>query len=204
MIKDPRFGLVLLFLLFFTVLRSQETIIRVPFSQPKELIADAGENQSISVGQTITVGTDASITGGSPEYLYAWKDEGGNEYSTPTLTISDPGVYYLIVTDEKHCTARDSLLISQVTVIENANWVSGFSLFPNPSNGIFYFKLENHLNPVNLEVVSAEGRIVFKQEIKPGHSDFTGKIDLTGFDRGVYYVKLTCIGNSLIRSILIQ
>jgi len=204
MIKVPRFGLVLLFLLFFTVLRSQETIIRVPFSQPKELVADAGENQNISAGQVITVGTDATIAGGTPEYLYAWKDEGGNEYSTPTFAISGPGVYYLIVTDEKHCTARDSVLNSQVSAIGNSNWVSGFSLFPNPSNGIFYFKLENPFDPVNLEVVSAEGRIVFKQEIESGHSDFTGKIDLTGFDRGVYYVKLTGIGDSLIRSIIIQ
>ena len=204
MIKVRRVYLVLSFLLFFSMIRSQETLIRVPFSQPGRLTLDAGENQDLSAGQTITLGTDANITGGTPEYQYSWNNKGGNEYSTPTIVITSPGSYYLTVTDEKHCTATDSVLVLRVTATGSTNTVSGFSLFPNPSTGLFYFKLENPANHVNLEVISSEGRLVFKQKFETSHSDFTGKVDLTGFDKGVYYVKLTGIGDSLIRSIILR
>jgi hypothetical protein len=204
MIKVPRISLFLSFLLFFTVLRSQETIIKVPFSQPKKLDVDAGEDQDLYTGQSLTLGTDANISGGTPEYQYIWKDASGNEYAAQTIAVNSPGNYYLTVTDEKHCTATDSVQVSQVTATDKSNAGSGFSLFPNPSGGIFFFRIENPAYPVKLEVISARGRVVFNHDFETSTPDFSCKIDLTRFDKGVYYVKLTDKGGSRIRSIILQ
>ncbi len=58
MIKVPRILLVLTFIVIVSQLKSQETIIKVPFSQPKKLILDAGKNQELPAGQSLTLGTD--------------------------------------------------------------------------------------------------------------------------------------------------
>jgi hypothetical protein len=204
MIKIPRIILVLTFLLIFNVLRAQETIIRVPFSQPEMLVVDAGEDQDLYSGQSVTLGMDAKITGGTAGYQYAWKDTPGNEYAASTIAVTGPGSYYLTVTDEKHCSATDSVRVSQVTATGKSNAGSRFSIFPNPSGGVFFFRMENPAYPVKLEVVSVVGRVVFMQNFETSNPDITVKIDLSGFDRGVYYLKLTGNGASSVRSVIIR
>ncbi len=142
MIKAPRIILVLPFFFLVSQLKSQETIIKVPFSQPKKLVVDAGENQVLPAGQSLTLGTDIKVSGGSPEYLYSWKDSRDNEYSTPVITVSETGNYYLTVTDDNHCTAVDSVYISLLTSLSEDQTTVGYSLFPNPSSGLVYFLLE--------------------------------------------------------------
>lgn len=204
MLRAPRVGLILLFLQLFTQLKSQETIIKVPFSQPKKLVVDAGDNLVISEGQTITVGTDVNITGGSPEYLYNWKDDKNNEYSTLTFSVNETGKFYLTVTDENHCTEVDSVFVSLPTLLEENETDARLTLFPNPSSGLFYFRIKAPGINVKIEVVTTEGRVVFKKEYESLNQDFTGMVDLTGFDKGVYYVKLIRTDSSLIKSIIIQ
>ncbi len=204
MIRFPGIILVFTFTLSFSLLKSQETIIKVPFSQPKKLMLDAGDNQVLSDGQTITLGTDVSISGGTPSYMYTWKDSRNNEFSTPTISVSEAGSYYLIVTDEKQCTATDSVIVNLFSAIENSESGTGFSIFPNPSAGIIYYRIAKPESSVILEVISAEGRVVFKKEFETAPGDLTGFIDLTGYGQGLYHVKMMRSGSSSVKSIIIQ
>jgi hypothetical protein len=204
MIKVPCFSLFFGFMLLFPMAKSQETIIKVPFSQPKKLMVDAGDNQVLYTGQTITLGQDVIITGGSPEYLYNWKDEENNEYSTPAITVSEAGNYYLTVTDVNHCSALDSVNIALSTSIMNNDEAENFSLFPNPSSGLFYFKGRSSEKYISIEVASAEGRVVYKRIFEVSNHVLNGTIDLTGYDKGVYHVRLIMTDGSLIKSIVIQ
>ncbi len=81
---------------------------------------------------------------------------------------------------------------------------SGYSLFPNPSTGLVYFTLKNPGNRFKIEVVSREGRIVLQQKFEASGPDVTGVIDLTGFDKGVYFVKLITADGSSTKSIIIH
>jgi hypothetical protein len=204
MTSFSRILLVLALIFLFSLLKSQETIIKVPFSQPKKLTLDAGENQVLSAGQTITLGTDVSITGGTPGYRYTWKDSGNSEYSTPTISVSEAGSYYLIVTDEKQCMAIDSVIVSEFSAIENSESVTGFSLFPNPSQGVFFYRIIKPESKEILEIISEGGRVVYKKEFGSAHGDLTGFIDLTGYGKGLYYVKLMRNGSSQVKPVIIQ
>jgi hypothetical protein len=204
MIRFPRVILVLAFIWIFILLKSQETIIKVPFPQPKKLVLDAGANQVMTSGQIITLGTDVSITGGTPEYLFIWKDSRDNQYSTPTISVNEPGSYYLTVTDEKQCTAIDSIRVDYFSAIDNSESVPVFSIFPNPSAGVFNYRILKPENNDILEVISVEGRVLFRKEFEASASDLTGSIDLTRFGRGLYYIKLMRKGSSRVKSIVIQ
>jgi hypothetical protein len=204
MMKVPRILLVLMFIVIVSQLKSQETIIKVPFSQPKKLVVDAGENQVLPAGQSLTLGTDIKVSGGSPEYLYSWKDSKDNEYSMPVITVSESGNYYLTVTDENHCSAVDSVYISLFTSVSEDQATVGYSLFPNPSTGLVYFSLKNPGNDFEIEVVSRDGRIVFQQRFETSGTEVTGMLDLTGFDKGVYFVTLITSDGSSTKSIIIH
>jgi hypothetical protein len=204
MIKIPLIIFVLPFFFLVSQLKSQETIIKVPFSQPKKLVVDAGENQVLTAGQTLTLGTDIKVSGGSPEYLYNWKDSKDNEYSMPVITVSETGSYSLTVTDENHCTAIDSVYISLLTSVSGDQTTVGYSLFPNPSTGLVYFSLKNPGNEFEIEVVSRDGRILFRQIFEASGREVTGMLDLTGFDKGVYLVRLITVDGSSTKSIIIH
>jgi hypothetical protein len=204
MIKVSRVSLVLPFIFLFPLLKSQETIIKVPFSQPGKLLLDAGDNQVLETGQTLTLGSDVSISGGSLEYQYTWNDNLGNDYFTPTISVTGAGKYYLTVTDENHCTAIDSVIVAQFSSMNISELVSDFSVFPNPSAGVFYYRIIKPENKDVLEVISAEGRVVFKQEFGSAQGDHTGSIDLTGLGIGLYNVILFRKGNNQIKTIIIQ
>jgi hypothetical protein len=80
----------------------------------------------------------------------------------------------------------------------------GYSLFPNPSSGLVYFSLKNPGNDFEMEVVSRDGRIVFRQKFEASGRDVNGMLDLTGFDKGVYFVKLITADGSSTKSIIIH
>lgn len=204
MIQVFRFSMVLPFLFLFSYLKSQETLIKVPFSQPEELQLDAGDDVVLETGQTLVLGTDIIISGGSPEYQYKWNDNLGNEFSTLVISISEAGSYYLTVTDADHCTAVDSVAVARVSSIENKEPVTAFSVFPNPSAGLFWYHIIKPEDKDMLEVISADGKVVFKKELQSAPDDLTGLIDISGSGKGQYLVKLMRKGSNQAIAILIH
>lgn len=77
---------------------------------------------------------------------------------------------------------------------ERINFVdtfTGFSVFPNPNNGIFILKLntENTQRMLDLNVFDIRGRRVYN-ELFNGGSRIEKTIDLNGFKAGVYFLNL--------------
>jgi len=64
--------------------------------------------------------------------------------------------------------------------------LSGVSIYPNPNNGQFVIDLPN-AEKVKIEVLTISGQVVYSTEIVNAHN----VIDLTEFDKGIYFVKLS-------------
>jgi hypothetical protein len=70
------------------------------------------------------------------------------------------------------------------------NQLSRYSVYPNPSQGIFIISSENSISlKLDIRVISCVGKEVFSQTIlsKPGHND---SIDLRRLEKGLYFIEL--------------
>lgn len=81
---------------------------------PSDLVADAGADQSVCNGTSVTIGGALPASGGSGSYTYTWSPSAtlssstiGNPSATPTANTS----YILTVTDSAGCTATDTVLV---------------------------------------------------------------------------------------------
>ncbi|MFN0200148.1 MAG: T9SS type A sorting domain-containing protein [Bacteroidia bacterium] len=66
------------------------------------LSVNLGPNQNLCNGQSI------NLVGGVPGNLYLWSDQSAN----PTLTVNQPGIYWVAVQDNLGCTLSDTIMIS--------------------------------------------------------------------------------------------
>lgn len=71
---------------------------------------------------------------------------------------------------------------------------TAISLFPNPVNGILNIKTNNKI--IDVEICDLSGRLIIKDN-KPN-------IDITGFDAGVYFIKIKTDKKYLVQKIIIR
>jgi hypothetical protein len=63
---------------------------------------------------------------------------------------------------------------------------STINIYPNPSDDIISIEIEN-INNATIEIYNVSGKLVFSKELKAK----VEKIDLSGFSRGMYLVKVS-------------
>ncbi len=99
-----------------TVSESKDIIVRDTVEiSVSDVLADAGDDVMMSKGSTVMLDGSASV---GKNLTYLWTSETGqiDEGSTTANPIvSQPGIYYLEVTDEFNCTASDSVKVSVYT-----------------------------------------------------------------------------------------
>ena len=64
-----------------------------------------------------------------------------------------------------------------------------FSVYPNPSKGIFNIDFKNEVN--NIKVVNILGEVIYNENIDSSLSDTIEKIDLSSFANGIYIFNVT-------------
>jgi hypothetical protein len=110
-----------------------------------------------------------------------------------------PGTYPVVytVTDTNGCTGSDTLNIAVsagVGILENAG--NGFSVYPNPSSGMFTLNLATAGSTV--EVYDVLGKVI--SSVKYSNAG-TVQLDLSAQPAGVYFV---CVNGSNTKRIMIQ
>lgn len=78
--------------------------------------------------------------------------------------------------------------------------ISSLGLFPNPNNGSFTVLVNNEdYSDLKIQILNIQGKIVYDKSI-PSVLRYEKKIDLSGYSKGLYFLKL----NNLVRKIIIQ
>jgi hypothetical protein len=179
----------LLFLFFDVSLSAQETIINLSLSQPRVLIIEAGNDLILGDNDNITLGNDLTIKGGTPAFSYFWSSKLGEIASTPAVTVSSGGAYFLTVTDSRNCSDSDTITVfaSSVSLKEtNHPWI----IYPNPAENKIIIRTEPSNPVISVDVLSVSGEILIIHSEYPSKSSNALFLDISGLHQGIYLLRI--------------
>lgn len=194
-----------LFFLLFAALPAwnQETIINVTFSQPKELKVETGSDLILSPGDSVLIGEQITVSGGTPQYAYLWKEPDGNPQPSEMFWARMTGKYELTVTDARNCTASDAVWILSTSVTPDmAGWY--FRIFPNPSQGVFYLQINGAAPDGTVSIFAADGKLIRNLQNIPDERGAISEIDLRDCAPGSYLVRYPAGKHVFVETLLIR
>lgn len=188
--------LLTLCLVFLTGYISAQTVVTLNVNQPPELGFEIGVSDTTIVkGDSVRLGQDLTVFGGSGEYTFSW---------SPTKTLSDPTLmnplafpedttnYFLTVSDINGCsftvgyTVNVKLSTDAVTNYLSKDQTLTATLFPNPTNGKFKVLLRGEpQDKIELNIVDISGRTIKKHAIRNFTGEHTEMLNLK-LPNGIY------------------
>jgi len=167
----------------------------------------------------VNIGNDTSVCAEKTVVLnattadaitYLWTP--GN-LTTPIITVDTVGIglasqeFIVTVTNENACSNSDSVTVGfyDCTGIDEIDGLDGFTVFPNPNDGNFVFKLVTSKALVlDLKIYNAAGMLFFSKEniaVEQIHSE---KIRMEHANAGVYFILLESERGKVFKKILIK
>lgn len=128
---------------------------------------------------------DITVTGGTPNYTFAWTGPNGFTATTEDLTGLEDGIYAVTVTDNNGCvTTINNIVVESFVGLDEIN-ESLFVVYPNPTNGIVNIVMTNAIvDDVAIRVTDVTGRIVYSSDLE----GLSFNIDLSSTADGTYFL----------------
>jgi gliding motility-associated-like protein len=93
------------------------TIQDVNITEPDELIANVDNQSSLTCFGSNDGNASVLVTGGTPGYTYDWSPGNPIGDGTPSINSLTPNTYSCLVTDANGCTATQTFVIAEPTVL---------------------------------------------------------------------------------------
>ncbi|MBL7921340.1 MAG: T9SS type A sorting domain-containing protein [Bacteroidia bacterium] len=141
-------------------------------------------NSVICVGQTVILNATGATS-------YTWMP-GNSTGSSVSYTPASTAVYTVTGTGANGCKNMTSVTVnvSICTGINELANISGFSLFPNPTNGILTLKLTTgQALSGSIEVMDASGKIILQSVYNFNDKVNSTEINIERFASGIYFLK---------------
>lgn len=167
-------------------------------------VISIGNDTIICVNHAIVL--DASIPNGMS---YFWSPGG---QTTPVITVDSTGVgigtqiYTVTVYDINGCMGEASISITfdPCTFIEDRYSDLNVVIFPNPAKSALNIHLNGNAGQVSYVLLNHHGQIVFNKLVGNVMGSVQSSLDVTGYPKGIYYLRLNTENDVLIRKIVIQ
>lgn len=156
-------------LLAFAVCAKAQTVINLTLpAQPAELTVNAGDDVSIYKENQATLAAEAA--GGTPTYRYLWSPENGLSSTTiagPVAQPTDTTTYFVQATDQRLCTAVDSVVVNikhttEMTRTQNDK----LQVYPNPVSDFFMIALDTPAETTSVSLMTVDGKEIWNKTIE--------------------------------------
>lgn len=121
--------------------------------------------------------------GGTAPYSYSWNDPLSQTESSAYNLCA--GFYDVTVQDATGCTEIITVFISGVTGLDELS-ENDFLIHPNPANSILNITF-SHTFDKSIELIDLQGRTT----LKATNSKLSTQFDLSGLDKGSYFVRVS-------------
>jgi hypothetical protein len=187
-----------------------QTILQLNVNQPDELIADAGSDVSIDVGNNTILGGSPVASGGTGNVAYLWSYAvflNDNTIARPTAQPPGNVNFRVTVTDERGCTASDDILVIVIggTLIGETQEGDGLTIYPNPASERFIIKLEQvRSSEINIALIDMSGQVVHQDVIESSDTSASAEIDVHKLSKGAYILRIYGDFGSMHRQIILE
>lgn len=196
----------------FTVPSNDETYTSIGTYTVMDTISNGcGEDSIMAITITINPAIDIStstsgsvITSNQTGATYQWIDcINGNAIilgeTNASFTATYNGDYAVIVTIGSCSDTSACVNLNAVGI--NENYLSKeFSIYPNPSSGLFTLRLPNVESNAKVEVYSVVGQQIKSKSISAQKLE----IDLSNYDKGIYFVQIQNGSNTIRERVIKQ
>lgn len=121
----------------------------------------------------------------------------------------DPQYYYMFYNWKVNAgceSLRDTAIATidcLVGVEEAGDSFANIAIYPNPSNGIFTISGNKVDDAVRISIYNSNGKLIY-QSADEYINNFDEQIDISGFSKGIYFVKLQSATSMEMKKILLQ
>ena len=124
----------------------------------------------------------------------------------PSVKISQSGTYSVEVVGANACTSLRSVNFSaSITAVRNNKFDIKYAILPNPSNGMFDLAITSTANKsYQIKLYNVSGQLIMTDEINLRAGQNTKHINVSGIEKGVYFLSLIGEDGISTQSILIQ
>ncbi len=141
------------------------------------------------------VDVDASTSQGASTYTWDWGDATpSSTFSIPTAshTYTVDGSYNIKLTISGACGLDSIIQASMVTGISLSENVIGRSLaiYPNPTLGIVNLNFVSPNNMAEISLTDLSGKILKSQDAKVLNGEFNSRLNISGFAKGTYILRI--------------
>lgn len=132
---------------------------------------------------------DITVNGGTAPYEYSWEGPGFTS-TDEDLTGLAAGDYTVTITDGNGCEFTSTTIVVVSGLDEMVNLID-VTLFPNPTRGLVEVQFNGLMGEsVSAVIVDGLGREVSREDLGNLSGAHLQRMDLSGFESGVYYLRL--------------
>lgn len=149
--------------------------------------------------------TDQSLN--ATEFYWEFGDGGTSVQQHPTHNYAQSGNYLVIHSVQNLCFEDTSMDTVNVvfTSLDELNSRTTISISPNPGKGIFKINIEDAANnSCSYEIFEVNGRMLGSGTLSGENGAFSGSIDLSACNKGLYYIRFSFGKETINKAIIIQ
>lgn len=110
---------------------------------------------------------------------------GGNSNDVVTYSIGEPFIGY-VNNPSNQITVGFHQTKLLVTGLEESEFQKPIMVFPNPTTSELYVQIENNAEPLQINILNAEGKIIAQQNME---TDLT-QISFEPMEAGIYFIQI--------------
>ena len=144
---------------------------------------------------------EVTLDAGTGWDVYSWN----TGESTQTITVDDPGWYFVIVTDGAGCSTSDSIYVDIQTRVEELMPGEFLSVYPNPARDEITIRGELlNTSKIGIEMRNVLGEKIYGHHLEKVGAGFSHKIIIHTAPPGLYFLSIATEKGEYVRKLIVQ
>lgn len=159
---------------------------------------------------TANLGTVTFTNSSANATTYHWNFGTGNPADTsnamnPTFTYTVSDTFTVVLTATNDCGSVSFTLDVPVNIV-GINEIPGalIGISPNPSSELLNVSISGISGSIRLSIVNVLGQQIYSDELKSDGNHFSKIIDVSNYDKGVYFITLQTEQHATTRKLVVE